>query len=44
VKKTFPNFFQRLAAAPPAGLGAEIWEIQNGARTRKLSGDDLFAE
>jgi 3-phosphoshikimate 1-carboxyvinyltransferase len=44
VKKTFPNFFQKLAAAPPAGLGAEIWEIKNGARTRKLSGDDLFAD
>jgi 3-phosphoshikimate 1-carboxyvinyltransferase len=44
VKKTFPNFFQKLAAAPPAGLGAEIWEIKNGARTRKLFADDLFAE
>ncbi len=44
VKKTFPNFFQKLAAAPPLGLGAEIWEIQNGQRTRKLSGDDLFAD
>ena len=44
VKKTFPNFFQKLAAAPPHGLGAEIWEIQNGQRTRKLSGEDLFAD
>ena len=44
VKKTFPNFFQKLAAAPPHGLGAEIWEIQNGRRTRKLSGQDLFAD
>jgi 3-phosphoshikimate 1-carboxyvinyltransferase len=44
VKKTFPNFFQKLAAAPPHGLGAEIWEIKNGQRTRKLSGDDLFAD
>ena len=43
VKKTFPNFFQKLAAPPPHGLGAEIWEIKNGQRTRKLSGDDLFA-
>jgi len=43
VKKTFPNFFQKLAAQPPHGLGAEIWEIKNGERTRKLSGDDLFA-
>ena len=44
VKKTFPNFFQKLAAQPPHGLGAEIWEIKNGLRIRKLSGDDLFAD
>jgi 3-phosphoshikimate 1-carboxyvinyltransferase len=44
VKKTFPNFFQKLAAPPPQGLGAEIWEIKNGQRTRKLSDADLFAE
>ncbi len=44
VKKTFPNFFQKLAAQPPHGLGAEIWEVKDGQRTRKLSGDDLFAE
>jgi 3-phosphoshikimate 1-carboxyvinyltransferase len=44
VKKTFPNFFQKLAAPPPKGLGAEIWEIKNGQRTRKLSGEDLFAD
>jgi len=44
VKKTFPNFFQKLAAAPPHGLGAEIWEIKNGLRIRKLSGEDLFAD
>jgi len=44
VKKTFPNFFQKLAAPEPHGLGAEIWEIQNGRRTRKLGGDDLFAD
>ena len=44
VKKTFPNFFQKLAAAPPHGLGAEIWEVQNGQRTRRLSGDNLFAD
>jgi 3-phosphoshikimate 1-carboxyvinyltransferase len=43
VKKTFPNFFQKLAAPPPKGLGAEIWEIKNGQRTRKLSGEELFA-
>ena len=44
VKKTFPNFFQKLAAAPPHGLGAEIWEIKDGQRARKLEGADLFAE
>jgi 3-phosphoshikimate 1-carboxyvinyltransferase len=44
VKKTFPNFFQKLAAQPPHGLGIEIWAIKNGRRTRKLSGDDLFAD
>jgi 3-phosphoshikimate 1-carboxyvinyltransferase len=44
VKKTFPNFFQKLAAPPPHGLGAEIWEIKNGLRIRKLSGEDLFAD
>jgi 3-phosphoshikimate 1-carboxyvinyltransferase len=44
VKKTFPNFFQKLAAPPPHGLGAEIWEIKNSQRTRKLSGEDLFAD
>jgi 3-phosphoshikimate 1-carboxyvinyltransferase len=44
VKKTFPNFFQKLAAPPPNGLGAEILEIKNGRRTRKLSGEDLFAD
>jgi 3-phosphoshikimate 1-carboxyvinyltransferase len=44
VKKTFPNFFQKLAGSPPQGLGAEIWEIKNGRRARKLSVADLFAE
>jgi 3-phosphoshikimate 1-carboxyvinyltransferase len=44
VKKTFPNFFQKLAAAPPHGLGAEIWEIKDGQHKRKLSGEDLFAD
>ena len=44
VKKTFPNFFQKLAGPPPNGLGAEIWEVKNGQRTRKLSGADLFAD
>jgi 3-phosphoshikimate 1-carboxyvinyltransferase len=40
VKKTFPNFFQKLAAPPPAGLGAVIMD----ARGRRLEGDELFAE
>jgi 3-phosphoshikimate 1-carboxyvinyltransferase len=44
VKKTFPNFFQKLAAAPPHGLGVEIWEVKDGHRTRKLEGEDLFAD
>jgi len=44
VKKTFPNFFQKLAELPPKGLGAEIWEVKDGQRTRKLSGEDLFAD
>ncbi len=44
VKKTFPDFFQKFADPQPRGLGAEIWEVKNNARTRKLSGQDLFAE
>jgi 3-phosphoshikimate 1-carboxyvinyltransferase len=44
VKKTFPNFFQKLAASPPNGLGVEIWEVRDGKRTRKLEGEDLFAD
>jgi 3-phosphoshikimate 1-carboxyvinyltransferase len=46
VKKTFPNFFQKLAAAPPHGLGAEIWECDPATeqRLRRLmDSDDLFA-
>ena len=40
VKKTFPNFFQKLAATPPNGLGVTILD----ARTREpLSHEDLFA-
>ncbi|MEI8289448.1 MAG: 3-phosphoshikimate 1-carboxyvinyltransferase [Verrucomicrobiota bacterium] len=44
VKKTFPNFFQKMAGLPPHGLGAEIWEVKNGRRTRRLGGRDLFAD
>ncbi|MCU0783315.1 MAG: 3-phosphoshikimate 1-carboxyvinyltransferase [Verrucomicrobia bacterium] len=41
VKKTFPNFFQKLAAPPPNGLGAEI---RDGRTGRKLEVSELFAE
>jgi 3-phosphoshikimate 1-carboxyvinyltransferase len=40
VKKTFPNFFQKLAALPPAGLGATIRDATTGKR---LSVEELFA-
>jgi len=40
VKKTFPNFFQKLAALPPNGLGATILDAKTG---RKLGLKDLFA-
>lgn len=40
VKKTFPNFFQKLAAAPPHGLGARILD----ASGRALSHEELFAD
>ena len=41
VKKTFPNFFQKLAAAPPNGLGATILDAKTGG---KLTHDKLFAD
>jgi 3-phosphoshikimate 1-carboxyvinyltransferase len=41
VKKTFPNFWQKLAAAPPHGLGASILDARTG---RKLSHEELFAD
>jgi len=41
VKKTFPNFFQKLAAPPPGGLGARILEAKTG---RPLREAELFAE
>ena len=41
VKKTFPNFFQKLAAAPPKGLGVTILDAKTG---RILDYDGLFAE
>jgi len=39
VRKTFPNFFQKLADPPPAGLGAGI---RNAATGASLSGADLL--
>lgn len=41
VKKTFPNFFQKLAAPPPGGLGATILDPTQG---RRLTVEELFAE
>jgi len=41
VKKTFPNFFQKLAAPPPHGLGATILDAKLG---RKLELNELFAD
>lgn len=40
VKKTFPNFFQKLAAPPPHGLGATILNAHTGERPEH---QDLFA-
>ena len=40
VKKTFPDFFQKLAAPPPNGLGAAVVDGQSG---RVLSDAELFA-
>ena len=41
VKKTFPNFFQKLAAEPPHGLGLTILD---GHTRRPLDYEGLFAE
>jgi 3-phosphoshikimate 1-carboxyvinyltransferase len=41
VKKTFPNFFQKLATPPPHGLGATILDAKTG---RKLEVSELFAD
>jgi 3-phosphoshikimate 1-carboxyvinyltransferase len=41
VKKTFPNFFQKLVADPPHGLGVTILD---GMSKQKLSLEELFAE
>jgi hypothetical protein len=41
VKKTFPNFFQKMAGGPPRGLGATILDARSG---RNLMASELFAE
>jgi 3-phosphoshikimate 1-carboxyvinyltransferase len=41
VKKTFPNFYAKLAAPAPQGLGATILNAHTGA---VLSGEDLLAD
>jgi len=41
VKKTFPNFFQKLAVPPPHGLGAAILDAKS---RRKLAVEELFAD
>jgi 3-phosphoshikimate 1-carboxyvinyltransferase len=41
VKKTFPNFFQKLAGEPPHGLGVRILD---GTTGRELGLQELFAE
>jgi 3-phosphoshikimate 1-carboxyvinyltransferase len=41
VKKTFPNFFQKLAGKPPHGLGMTILDAQT---RRPLDYEELFAE
>jgi 3-phosphoshikimate 1-carboxyvinyltransferase len=41
VKKTFPDFFQKLAAAPPDGLGAVILDA---ATRQPLGAAQLFAD
>lgn len=41
VKKTFPNFFQKLATPPPHGLGATLRDCATG---RTLEVGELFAE
>ena len=46
VRKTFPNFFQKLANPRPHGLGATIWECDSttGKRLRRLTeAPDLLA-
>jgi len=45
VRKTFPSFFQVLAASPPEGLGVQIWQCDptTSERVKLLTEpDDLF--
>ena len=39
VRKTFPNFFRKLAAPAPGGFGATVRDAATG---RVLSGEDLL--
>ncbi|HWI60118.1 MAG TPA: hypothetical protein VNZ22_23030, partial [Bacillota bacterium] len=41
VRKTFPNFFQKLTAPPPHGLGARVCDPRT---RRELSLEELFAD
>jgi 3-phosphoshikimate 1-carboxyvinyltransferase len=41
VKKTFPDFFQKLAALPPDGLGITLLDARNG---KPLDANELVAE
>jgi 3-phosphoshikimate 1-carboxyvinyltransferase len=41
VKKTFPNFFQKLSASPPHGWGVVI---RDGTSGRPLGWEELFAD
>jgi 3-phosphoshikimate 1-carboxyvinyltransferase len=41
VNKTFPNFFAKLAAAPPDGIGAMVLDAATG---QALSGERLYAD
>jgi 3-phosphoshikimate 1-carboxyvinyltransferase len=41
VNKTFPNFFAKLAAAPPDGIGATVLDAKTG---QALDGASLYAD
>ena len=43
IRRLRDNPSGRLRITSPAGLGATIFEVQNGRQTRPLAGDDLFA-